>query len=69
MIAMIELQIDPGVPEPLLIAFSACASLLIAVHMLALLISTCILPNLEAVAALHHDRRIIRDSPHEKMQW
>jgi calcium release-activated calcium channel protein 1 len=37
----------------LLITFAVCTVLLIAVHMLALMISTCILPNVEAVANLH----------------
>ncbi len=36
-----------------MITFAACTVLLIAVHMLALMISTCILPNVEAVANLH----------------
>ena len=42
------------IPVPLLITFAVCTVLLIAVHMLALMISTCILPNVEAVANLHY---------------
>ena len=41
------------VPESLMILFAVSTVLLIAVHMLALMISTCVLPNVEAVANLH----------------
>lgn len=56
------------VPEPLLITFAVCTVLLIAVHMLALMISTCILPNVEAVANLHYQtQKTVLESPHIKM--
>ena len=56
------------VPVSLLITFSACTVLLIAVHMLALMISTCILPNVEAVANLHFQTsKTVFESPHMKM--
>jgi len=68
MVAMVEIQIDEKVPTPLLITFSACTVLLIAVHMLALMISTCILPNVEAVANLHFQTsKTVFESPHMKM--
>ena len=41
------------IPEWLMILFAVSTVLLIAVHMLALMISTCVLPNVEAVANLH----------------
>jgi len=68
MVAMVEIQIDDKVPESLLITFSACTVILIAVHMLALMISTCILPNVEAVANLHFQTsKTVFESPHTKM--
>eukprot|EP00093_Oithona_nana_P007461 07461.XXX_377610_375956_1 [CDS] Oithona nana genome sequencing. len=68
MVAMVEIQIDDKVPQPLLITFAACTVLLIAVHMLALMISTCILPNVEAVANLHFQTsKTVFESPHMKM--
>ena len=50
------------IPVPLLITFAVCTVLLIAVHMLALMISTCILPNVEAVANLHYQASEVEDS-------
>lgn len=52
-IALVETQIGTGnasndeIPGHLLVLFSICTTILIAVHLFALLISTCILPNLE----------------------
>ncbi|XP_022667562.1 calcium release-activated calcium channel protein 1-like isoform X3 [Varroa jacobsoni] len=66
MVAMVEINLPPGIPEPLLIAFCVCTTLLVSVHMLALMISTCILPNLEAVASIH-GIVAVNESPHEKM--
>lgn len=56
---MVELQVNNSredasqVPTSLLITFTACTTLLVSVHMLALMISTCILPNVEAVASIN----------------
>ncbi|XP_074641906.1 protein orai-2-like [Tubulanus polymorphus] len=66
MISMVELQINEDVPKPLLITFSVCASLLVAIHMLALMISTCILPHIEAVSNIHN-ATAVKESPHERM--
>lgn len=68
MVAMVEINIDEKIPVPLLITFAVCTVLLIAVHMLALMISTCILPNVEAVANLHYQtQKTVFESPHMKM--
>lgn len=60
----------PQIPPGLLITFAVCTVLLIAVHMLALMISTCILPNVEAVANLHFQtQKTVFESPHMKMSF
>lgn len=50
---MVEMQVTKGVPTGLLVTFTVCTTLLVSVHMLALMISTCILPHVEAVASVH----------------
>ncbi|EDO41133.1 predicted protein, partial [Nematostella vectensis] len=68
MIAMVEIQLEEGIPGGLLIAFSVMTTILISVHVFALMISVCILPNIESVANTHQSSGLmVHDSPHEKM--
>lgn len=66
---MVEVQLcdskDP-VPTALLVAFAICTTLLVSVHMLALMISTCILPHVEAVASMP-GFVAVSESPHESL--
>ncbi|CAG5136101.1 unnamed protein product [Candidula unifasciata] len=58
---------EAGVPELLLIVFAICTTLLVSVHLLALMISTCILPNMEAISNVH-SVQAVNESPHEEMR-
>uniref|UniRef100_A0A1B6BWH1 Calcium release-activated calcium channel protein 1 n=1 Tax=Clastoptera arizonana TaxID=38151 RepID=A0A1B6BWH1_9HEMI len=70
MVAMVEVQLKDNtkVPNEMLIAFAVCTTLLVAVHMLALMISTCILPNIETVCNLH-SISLAHESPHDRLHW
>ncbi|XP_035722319.1 protein orai-2-like isoform X1 [Vespa mandarinia] len=69
MVAMVELQInDPtAVPEWLFVMFAVCTTVLVSVHIFALMISTYLLPNVEAISKLQISR-LITESPHERMR-
>ncbi|XP_065173778.1 calcium release-activated calcium channel protein 1-like isoform X2 [Atheta coriaria] len=70
MVAMVELQLQnpDKIPSGILIAFAIITTLLVAVHMLALMISTCILPNIEAICSLDAIS-LVDESPHERLHW
>ena len=65
---MVEVDLNSELPQALLIVFSICTTLVVAIHLLALMISTCILPNMEAVSNVHNVTAVL-ESPHDKMHW
>lgn len=70
MVAMVELQLNENthIPSPVLVVFAVITTLLVAVHMLALMISTCILPNIDTICSLD-SINFVDESPHERLHW
>lgn len=68
-VAMVELQINEptNVPEWLFVMFSVCTTVLVAVHIFALMISTYLLPNIDAISKLQI-QELVSQSPHERMR-
>lgn len=48
MVALVELHYEPTTPKPLLILLGVVTTLLVSVHLIALMISTCLLPYIDA---------------------
>jgi len=73
MVALVELELSgPGgqqldIGSGVIILFGVCTTLLVSVHLLALMMSTCILPHMEAVAP-SATLMSAQDSPHERMR-
>lgn len=67
---MVEVNLNTPnrVPVWMLITFTICTTLLVGVHMLALMISTCILPTVDAVCSLN-SVNLVHESPHERLHW
>lgn len=66
---MVELQINQptDVPEWLFVMFAVCTTILVSVHIFALMISTYLLPNIDAVSKLHVSS-LVTESPHDRMK-
>ena len=77
---MVELNLGADLPFALVMTFSLLTTCLISVHVFALMISVCILPNIETVENMHNvqisrayqDQRITHvtkpsESPHENL--
>lgn len=52
MVAMVEINLESNIPQTLCIIFSVMTTILISVHVFALMISVCILPNIETIDQL-----------------
>lgn len=67
---MVEIQIDPDIPKGLIIAFSVLTTVLISIHVFALMISVCILPNLDSFASSYSlNNKNVDYSLHERMHY
>lgn len=67
---MVEIQIADDLPLGLVIAFSVLTTVLISIHVFALMISVCILPNLESISNLYSlNSQDIDYSAHEHLHY
>ena len=74
-ISMVEVHLEPNLPTMLIVLFAVCTTLVVSVHLIALFISTCILPHINAVAGDKFDddtgpsTAVLRLSPHIRLRW
>lgn len=67
---MVEIQINDGLPSGLIITFSVLTTFLISIHVFALMISVCILPNLDSFASSYSlNDKNVDNSLHEQMHY
>ncbi|XP_065832002.1 protein orai-2-like [Oscarella lobularis] len=70
MVAMVEADLPLDISIQLLIAFGVTTTILIGVHLFALLISTCILPYVDAVGSRHTvDPEAVRLHKYVELAW
>uniref|UniRef100_A0A915JB52 Uncharacterized protein n=1 Tax=Romanomermis culicivorax TaxID=13658 RepID=A0A915JB52_ROMCU len=72
-VALVELDLldksgNPSVGSTVIIAFGVCTTLLVSVHLLAVMMSTCILPYMEACPDPYRDHEPA-DSLMTQMRW
>ncbi|XP_021960593.2 calcium release-activated calcium channel protein 1 [Folsomia candida] len=67
-VATVELQINEDAHPYMLTAFTVTTALLVCTTMLAIMISTCILPHVTVVAKMHPHSKP-HESPHDAMMW
>lgn len=67
-VATVELQINDDANPALLTAFVITTALLVGTSMMAVMISTCILPHIQAVAKMSNVS-LVGQSPHERMTF
>ena len=63
---MLEVQLNEKVPKAVVMAFGVCTTLLVAVHLLALMIFMCILPQLEVVCNVPN---LVKESTDQRLHW
>ncbi len=61
-VALVELDYKDDTPRVVLIAFAVITTLLVSVHLLALMMSTCMLPHMEALGTN------VSSSPHHQLR-
>jgi len=72
---MVEVHLEDDLPTVLLVVFAICTSLVVAIHLVALFISTCILPHIDAVVGDQYDHDAKpsmiqpRHLPHVRLRW